>query len=428
MRKGLLVLGGLLLFLAIFFALDAGRSKAEAKREKLNRPRQASKSNQALRASQTTTKSGAGTSRLLALVPSEGIEPSENFPDGGTHEPEHLPKFHLPAFEAENVSLPELVQMILQSYIDVCTVTKQEPLRFSVSYPDNLGDRKDFSWKGGSLITALRMAGIIFDARLERAETQLHFESFDEKSNSTSSELLTQSFRVSPYIRDVIRGLLPKEMSNPDDSVPTLLAKIGFNQHSDAEILFDPVTANLFVHDDATQLEKLSQIIEELASTSTTKQVHVTSKVVQTNESITDLQSRVRNEGMELVMRNLAQQKGTDIMTMPSVLSRFGEEATIEIIQENGDDWTGIRQTGNVTGYGFGVSQQIHFENRPGENADGLSSQDWQTEDVGPQGFTKVHQETDANGLTSIHFSTYQVIDATGRPVDPIGMPLPDTE
>ena len=35
-----------------------------------------------------------------------------------------------------------------------------------------------------------------------------------------------------------------------------------------------------------------------------------------------------------MIMRGLAQKKGADIMTAPSVLARSGEKATIEVIRE----------------------------------------------------------------------------------------------
>lgn len=73
----------------------------------------------------------------------------------------------------------------------------------------------------------------------------------------------------------------------------------------------------------------------ELSSGTKVLQVKVSIKAVLTAGKIAENGSIRNDEEMQMLMRELAQTKGTMLMTLPNVTARAGERAAIEIIREN---------------------------------------------------------------------------------------------
>ena len=108
-------------------------------------------------------------------------------------------------------------------------------------------------------------------------------------------------------------------------------------------------------------------------------------------------------------------------MTLPQVVSRSGESATIEIIQEVEDDWTGVRFTTEPSRYGFGHQQSLVLEVREeGENAKPYESIQFEAEEVSPNGSSLVHSGRATSGENIYTLSTLSLIEANGRAFDPI--------
>jgi len=130
--------------------------------------------------------------------------------------------------------------------------------------------------------------------------------------------------------------------------------------------------------------------------------------------------------------RRVQQVESVDLMTLPSVVARMGEQSTIEQIREviyPGDDgefvtdWTGIRVSSTPEGHGFGFRQTSHFESRElvgdGENlsAASFSSNEIQIGDIAPNRFTlSANQEIEGNRELSF-LSVPQLIDASGQAI-----------
>ncbi len=135
----------------------------------------------------------------------------------------------------------------------------------------------------------------------------------------------------------------------------------------------------------------------------------------------------------QLIMRDLSQREGADIITAPTVLARSNEKANIEVIREvispdinNPNayitDWTGYKISYHTTRTGFGlVTHSIYNHGvSMGLNDHGspvIEHYKTSINQFNSDGQTIILPIDDADGKNSYLFITQQEINATGMPV-----------
>ncbi|OYV04037.1 MAG: hypothetical protein CFE26_19035, partial [Verrucomicrobiales bacterium VVV1] len=146
-----------------------------------------------------------------------------------------------------------------------------------------------------------------------------------------------------------------------------------------------------------------------------------------------DAQGTIDEGRFQTLMRQLAQAKGTDLMTAPSVVVRYGQVSNVEIIQGANDPssplWSGtqIRYAAQPLGTGTEDSFEL-IQSTP--NAKRVSD-DVPLPRVTISGSSASNQDSvqvtvakDPDGANVIYVHRSQRIDPTGRPIDSSGRPI----
>ena len=435
MRKGYFIVAIATLSLALFLFLRQKKGELSESSSQQATARLASKSNNSPRSAQADTKSGFLSNGQFQAQPSSGIKPSENFPEGGTHEPAQLKNFALPSLQAKNVTLREAIALILQSYIDVCTVTRQEPISFIVNFEGDTDQRVDLNLEG-SLTTMLFQAGLRFQSRLTHNEAILSFQSFADSSNEPLTNAVTRSFRVPPEFEKRLARVLGFEAPSADNplenegsalldlSIAELLPKMGLANQEGAIARYIPSSTTLVIRDSPSNLESFTSFLEPVLRQSPLQ--YKTSTKIISSPTPVDLSSlRQSSDAMEPLMRGVSQNADTYISTLPSVVHREEETATVEITQEHSpSDWNGLRLQVSNNRYGFGQQQSINFESRPNDegqiNGIPTPTNQFEVDELGPNSSSLVHSTQTAEGNYLYTIATTHLIDATGRAFDPL--------
>ena len=139
---------------------------------------------------------------------------------------------------------------------------------------------------------------------------------------------------------------------------------------------------------------------------------------------------------MQVVMRELAQAKGTDLATLPTVIKRNGETATVEVgreyilpleLTEGKFETHFAGRVMEIDGSALGFGQETSFNFTDSsvdkESNEAISRQDLQPQtDVSDSGFandqgTRFVIQERADGTRAIVLVTATFIDATGKPL-----------
>ena len=405
MRKGFLAVGLLLLILAVFLVRRGGgfsSSEADALLSKAGTP---SKSKN----SAASTKASSKSNGLVRLTSSPGVIPSDNFPEYGAHEPSQLKEFQLPDFEAENVTLREAIERILQSYVDVCTVTKQEPIIFSLDLTELSNESMDVRLSGSSLTSMLMRVGFQFGNRFSRDEAQLNFHPF--KDTIVGEDSRTHSVQVFPSFQEDLAqflSLTDEEGGVRDLSFSELFQQMGLGLARGNSVRFVESSSTLIMRDSSANIEAFTAIFEELDRAPI--QFRNSTRLISSDKELVDLPTGWHSpEEVQVLMRRVAQSEGAEIGTLPSVLARADERALVEV----GGDWAGegsadIRLSSETSLYGFGLQESISLESS-GEQIQ------FQKSDVRPNSGSLIHPIETADGRYFYAIITSGALDVTGR-------------
>ncbi|MFZ4765493.1 MAG: hypothetical protein ACOYMN_11110, partial [Roseimicrobium sp.] len=174
------------------------------------------------------------------------------------------------------------------------------------------------------------------------------------------TELLTRVFRVPPDFLSDGKGPQDPFSGNPGGSTlstkktaKTLLTERGIRFPEGASAVFNPATSQLIVKNTAANMDRIAMELESLKGEREVhqKQVYVTTKWVEfpaTSEDTarsTDVghsllgnadqdSSILSDPQFQVVMRGLSQKKGVNLMVAPSVTTRIGQRATVEVSRD----------------------------------------------------------------------------------------------
>ena len=315
MRKGFLAVGFLLLILAVFFIRRGGRLASSEVDTLLSKADTPSKS----KSPSISTKTSSKSNGFVRLTSSPGVIPSDNFPEYRVHEPSQLKEFQLPDFEAENVTLREAIELILQSYVDVCTVTKQEPIIFSLDLTELSNESMDIRLSGDSLTSMLMRVGFQFGNRFSRDEAQLNFHPF--KDTIVGEDSRTHSVQVFPSFQEDLAqflSLTDEEEGVRDLSFSELFQQMGLGLAGGDFVRFVESSSTLIMRDSSANIEAFTAIFEELDRAPI--QFRNSTRLISSDKELVDLPTGWHSpEEVQVLMRRVAQSEGAEIGTLPSV-------------------------------------------------------------------------------------------------------------
>lgn len=158
--------------------------------------------------------------------------------------------------------------------------------------------------------------------------------------------LVTRVFKVSPDFLTVFEDQKP---TDPFDSLPATaqvkrlpvqqeLKRFGVDFPDGASAVFNATTSQLIVKNTVRRLEQVEELIEALKARHDFQnvQIYITSKWVEMpseTPAVADL-SVMTDPQFQVLIRSLSQRKGMDSMSSPSVTTKNGQRATIEVVRE----------------------------------------------------------------------------------------------
>jgi hypothetical protein len=335
-------------------------------------------------------------------------------PEGSitTHQPEQLKDFVLTECKGHQVSLRTALKLIDEAYQDACYFSLEKPLKLKYEIDGESDKLLNFSLKGKSWLSAVEyvaaLAGMEIKCDGEKV-TLSTMEDADEPQQmktSISPELLEQ---LQQTLRDL--GLSENTTSDPQASITTLLSLNSIIEN--AQVVYQPDIGILAVNGTVRECNALGTMIK--LGEVNFKQIKTITKLISTKNPLEISQNTLSPTELQELMRQLSQQKGIELVSAPSFMSRNGQDALIEIKQGSDDQWTGLELKYNTTYIGLKLASANQTEMRPKEG-EGQNQQaemqllvydgDSQITNIGVDDLGHHYQIT-----------TIQRIDATGRPL-----------
>ncbi|MGJ8643867.1 MAG: hypothetical protein ACSHX9_10695 [Luteolibacter sp.] len=356
-----------------------------------------------------------------------------------THSPARLKDFILPTLVIDGLGIEEAMRKLKASYEDTCLKTGEVPINLRFDIPRGSSAKINNRLDGKNLNSAVKLLATLSGMTVSRKGTEYKFALFPDELAST-----TRMFNVPPdfaHTLDTLGNTRGEEDPFADNTaivqqpISALLSKFGLEL--DSSTLIRPTSTGQLVvmSNSASDLAAISQLVDTL-SEQKPMQLKFNSKVVELAPGV-DFElpdtSQMTSDELQIIMRELSQLKGTDLMTLPSMIARNGESGTIEIGREYilpDDNAEGEFEThfvGNVmhlegNALGFGQETAINFTSTTANDTAKDITIDTQI-DVTDSGFTNdqgtrfVVQEN-PDGSKAIVLVTSTLIDATGLPIN----------
>lgn len=117
-----------------------------------------------------------------------------------------------------------------------------------------------------------------------------------------------------------------------ETSAEALLAKQGILFPEGARALFQPATSQLIVRHTKAALDQIEAIVDRLHHV--LPQVYFQCKMIQGDRYFGSHEGILTAEAARELIRSVSQQKGIDLMSAPSVTTKLGQGATVEVVRE----------------------------------------------------------------------------------------------
>lgn len=148
-------------------------------------------------------------------------------------------------------------------------------------------------------------------------------------------QMVTRAFKVAP-------DFLTRLAGNRQTAKQGLEAR-GIKFWQGATVVFNPTTSQLIVKHSPATLSKIAALIDQVQQGQT--QVYVQSKLVEAPELLGKDGATMQVAEYQSLLKAASQKKGFDLLSAPSITTRLGQQATVEVSKERGqsDDFVGLR-------------------------------------------------------------------------------------
>ncbi|MFK7910442.1 MAG: hypothetical protein AB8F34_07540 [Akkermansiaceae bacterium] len=288
--------------------------------------------------------------------------PLASTPAPPTHSYTELHDFFLPPLKLDGFSLQQAIDTLLDQYYKTCQRTGERPHLLKVQITGTPAQPLRATLPNASFLTQLKMLSALAAMAVEHDAGVLRFDKLE-----TSNNVVTKSIVVPPNIASRIAGLAGSPTKETIPNKPHLAGyvdtnKINYGNHfrqlldmndnSEISIYYSSATSTLLVKSSERDVKRIDALLDILIKNPPTQIKTKTTKIA--------LPPGVKLDPSDpYLLRKLSRVNNVNIMTMPSVISRSGEEATVEIVREypqasGKSDWTGVKHSSNVSLLGFG--------------------------------------------------------------------------
>lgn len=354
-----------------------------------------------------------------------------------THSPERLKDFFLPTLNIEGLSIEEAMQKLKASYEETCLRTGEVPINLKFDIPRGTSGKINIRLEGKSFSSAVKLLAALSGMEVSRKGSIYEFSVIPNELVST-----TRTFNVPPDFAATLDALGSTRGENdrmleegvfPQPQLSEILSKLGLDL--DPSTLVRPTNAGILIvkSNSAADLTVISQLVKTLADEKP-MQLKFSSKIVELASGV-DFElpdtSQMTDAEAQSFMRAMAQTKGTDLMSLPSVVTRNGESGNITIGREYilpKEDAEGEFETHLVgqamkiggNALGFGQETSFNFTDTTADDSKKNITIETQT-DLSDTGFsndqgTRFVIQENPDETTVIVLVTSTLIDATGEP------------
>ena len=353
-----------------------------------------------------------------------------------THAPERLKEFMLPEVVIDGLTLGEALRKLMGVYDEACKKTGETPLRLTFDFP--LGNMKKLHLKLSprNFNSSVQLLATFAGMKVSRSKLQYRFEPFADERKQVS-----RSLQVPPGFNSSLAGLNMEvdafvETEPPQMPISEVIKASGLNLDPSTQVYLTDSGALDINSTSSADVAMISALVGTLVNEKpvlqkfTQKVLEIPSGVDWTPPDV----SEMTDGQVQLLMREMAQKAGTDLLTMPSVTARNGQSATIEIVRElitptgESEQEFETHHLGHVLqvkgdALGFGHEIALNYTNTTGE-ADATTGKaninkrtDITNSSFTADGGTRLVVQTRPDGSRTLLFVTSTTIDATGQPV-----------
>ncbi|MEX1113842.1 MAG: hypothetical protein WEB53_01240 [Akkermansiaceae bacterium] len=357
-----------------------------------------------------------------------------------THAPSRLKEFMLPPIAIKELDLQDALRKLMTHYEDACRKSGEAPLPLTFDIPPAAPRKLTLQLAAGNFNTSVQLLATLAGMKVSRKDREYRFEPLSDERRQLSRDL-----KVSPNFNRALSdmaGLTTPIGTFESDSPHVLkplrehLTLLGLDLDPSTQVSLG-ASANLTLETtsaaDAAAISELARAISEQPPT----QLKFSSKIVELPAASTwtppDGSQMTETEVLSF-MRQAAQQKGTSLITMPSVTARNGQSSEIEQTREfiyQTDDVEETFETRNVGKalnfkgdlLGFGQEVGITYKDTTVDFDPATGNQPlFSSIAIAGNGFahvggTRLTVHTRPDGSKTVLLVTPELIDATGRPV-----------
>lgn len=350
-----------------------------------------------------------------------------------THPPERLNQFYLPQVSIDGLPLEAALKKLQAAYEDACRENGETPLALTFFVPPGQDRLLTVKIGGGTFDNSIRLLASLSSLKVKREGSAYLFEAPAE-----TGKLVKKSLPVPPDILSRLKSAASSQSAANVDFAGALAA-LGIELDPSTRLRFSPGSSTVQIETTRAADEvAVSTMVERLLGERPI-QHKVDTKILELGKDVEwtpPENAQLDEAGMQLLMRELAQMKGVDLMTAPSTVARDGQAAKVEIVREyifpvpgsenefNSED-VGVVLDVTPVVLGFGQKLDVGFnvtevEMDPRSNEFKIVNRASITDhSFSRDSATRLHVETRPDGSRVLLLVTSTLVDATGRPVRP---------
>lgn len=349
-----------------------------------------------------------------------------------THAPERLKEFMLPEVAIDGLTLGEALRKLMGVYEDACKKTGETPLRLTFDLPPGNAKKLHLKLSPRNFSTSVQLLATFSGMSVNRSKLNYRFAPFaDERKQVSRALQVPPDFQSAMEVMDPFAESGPRRVSiselikasgiSLDPSTRLSLTNSGtldINTTSGADVAMISALVGTFVSDRPLQQKFTQKVIE------------IPSGMDWTPPDV----SQMTEGQVQLLLREMSQKAGVNLMTLPSVTARNGQSAIMEIsrelitpVGESGQEFEThnlglvMRVRGDALGLGHELAMNYIDTTGDIDAATGKANINKRI-DMTDSGFTsdggtRLVVQTRPDGSRSLLLVTSTIIDATGRPV-----------
>ncbi|MCW1925779.1 hypothetical protein OKA05_24690 [Luteolibacter arcticus] len=385
----------------------------------------------------SSSSSAAENEAESTRLPTKASSRPANTSTHATHRPEQLKQFYLPEVTIDGLPLKAALAKLRAAYEDVCRESGEVPVRLTFIVPPEatrpLTTKTGIRNLDGSIHLLAALAGL----KVARSGSEYTFTAPEE-----TGEVTKRTFRVPPDFFSIPAAA--NEDPFAEDAAPftrltpsEYFASKGITLDPGTKFSFTAATGTLQIEATSAADQTAIAGLIDLAANEMPIQHQMNARVVEiparmdwTPQEISQLDAGEQ----QLLMRQLSQIKGVDLMTAPSVTARTGENSKIAITHEvlipslsSPGDFeahdTGVIFDLRTVPYGLGHHVDLAYSERIAEGESGTATAKViERTSINDSSFTgdgkaRLHMQTRPDGTRALVLITPTLIDATGRPL-----------